>query len=67
MGTKIRAGQIVCMLVAAAIIFPIGHQLTFNTFWSYSEPLTLLATGIEGALSAAIGLLAYKMIFRTKT
>lgn len=63
---KLNYTQIAFMVAAGIVILPIGHFITYNTSWSYSEPLMLLATAIEGALSCAVGLIVYKLFVGLK-
>jgi hypothetical protein len=58
---------VACIAGAAIVIFALGRYLLHGSSWSNSEGLVLLASVIEGALSAMIGVAVRKFLFSRKT
>jgi hypothetical protein len=57
---------VACIAGTGIVIFLLGRYLLQGSSWSNSEGLVLLASVIEGALSATIGVAIRKFLFRRK-
>jgi hypothetical protein len=57
---------VACIAGAAIVVFALGQYLLYGSSWSHTQGLILLASVIEGALSAIIGVAVHKFLFGRK-
>ena len=57
---------VACIAGAAIVIFLFGRYLLDGSAWSHSRGLIVLASVIEGALTAVIGVAVHKFLFSSK-